>query len=256
MNVLILEDEELTAQRLTSLLAMYDATIHVLAQLPSVAKAIHWFTTPQPLQPDLIFLDIELEDASGFALIDRLNLTIPIIFTTAYDQYTLQAFKANSIDYLLKPIDSGELSAALNKFKLIHPSPGQSVLNDAAFQHLMQRFSPPTYRSRFMVSVGPKLFSVRTDVIAYFFSEDKATYLMPQVGGALWIDYSMDRLSELLDPGQFFRINRAYIVAAIAIKSVHTYSGSKLKLDLQPQPRQDVFVSIDRVPDFKEWLGK
>lgn len=256
MNVLILEDEELTANRLVSLLHAYDPHIQVLAQLPSVAKAIRWFTHASVPWPDLIFLDIQLEDELGFTLINRLNLSIPIIFTTAYDQYTLQAFKANSIDYLLKPIDPTELKAALDKFNRLHVMSKRAILDEQVIVQLTQRFQVPLYRDRFMVSVGPKLRSVPTEEIAYFFFEDKVTFLVGDANHALPIDYSLDRLGQLLNPNQFFRVNRSFLIASWAIKSVHTYTGSKLKLELSPPPRQDVFVSIDRVTAFKEWFGR
>ncbi|MVM41403.1 response regulator [Spirosoma sp. HMF3257] len=256
MNVLIIEDEALTARRLASLLHEYDPGIHVLAQLPSVAKSVDWFRDSQSIQPDLIFLDIFLEDDLGFSLIEQLNLKIPIIFTTAHDNHALQAFKANSIDYLLKPIDSDELAKALNKFKLVRQPYSESLSEHYVGDQVVKQWSPPAYRDRFMVSVGPKLRSIRTDAIAYFFFENKATYLMPQVGVPISIDYSLDKLGQLVDPGQFFRINRSFLVAISAIQSVHTYSGSKLKVDLQPVARQDVFVSIERVTEFKDWLGR
>lgn len=256
MNVLILEDEEWTANRLVSLLYAYDPHIQVLAQLPSVAKAIDWFTQSSVIWPDLIFLDIQLEDELGFTLIKRLNLPIPIIFTTAYEQYTLQAFKANSIDYLLKPIDPAELRAALDKFNRLHVMPKRAMLDEQVLMQLTRQLTAPVYRDRFMVSVGPKLRSVPTEEIAYFFFEDKVTFLLGDDTHALPIDYSLDRLGQLLKPTQFFRVNRSFLVAVWAIKSVHTYTGSKLKLELHPPPRQDVFVSIDRVTAFKEWFGR
>jgi DNA-binding LytR/AlgR family response regulator len=256
MNVLIVEDEELTALRLINLLHAYDSSIRVLAQLPSVAKSIQWFETENEASPDLIFLDIHLEDDLGFSLIEQLNLTTPIIFTTAYDEYALQAFKANSIDYLLKPIDADELATAIDKFKALRQNrPEPSVSHDILMQ-LMTDQRPSSYRERFMVTVGPRLFSVPTGGIAYFFFENKATFLTTYQGQNYVIDYSLDKLSQLLDPNQFFRVNRSFLVASSAIQSVYTYSGSKLKLDLLPESRQEVFVSIDRVTAFKEWLGR
>jgi DNA-binding LytR/AlgR family response regulator len=256
MNVLIIEDEALTAQRLATLLHEYDPTIQVLAFLPSVAKSINWFKTPQPVQPDLIFLDIVLEDDLGFSLIDQLNLTIPIIFTTAHDTHALQAFKTNSVDYLLKPIVLDELAAALNKFKSFLQTFTESVLEQHAIDQPIKEQEAKAYRNRFMVSIGPKLRSIRTDSIGYFFFENKATYLMPLIGSPLSIDYSLDKLGQLLDPHRFFRVNRSFLVAIDAIQSVHTYSGSKLKVELQPVARQEVFVSVERVTEFKDWLGR
>ena len=260
MNVVIIEDEKLTARRLESMLRAYDPTITVLTQLPSVSKAVAWFTevvnsNGQLPLPDLLFLDIHLEDDSGFRLIEQANLTLPIIFTTAYDQYTLQAFKTNSIDYLLKPIDADELAAALDKFKRLQKTSEPAVADVSTLLKLMQK-PAVHYKERFMVTIGTKIRSIETTEIAYFFFEDKATWLTTQEGQHITIDYSLDKLVDLLSPTQFFRVNRAYLVSLGAIRTIHTYSGSKLKLDLNPPPRQEVFVSGDRVTPFKEWLGK
>lgn len=258
MNVLIVEDEKLTALRLESLLHQYDPTIRVLAHIPSVAKTIQWLKDTYATQPDLIFLDIHLEDDLGFRIIEQLQLTTPIIFTTAYSEYTLQAFKANSIDYLLKPIDADELAAALNKFKKIHqnltvlpPLPDVGVLTQ-----LLTKNQPIVYKARFMVAIGAKLRSINTSEIAYFSFEDKATFLTTHQGLRLTIDYSLDKLSQLLNPHDFFRINRSFLISLSAIHTAHAYSGGKLKLDLLPAHKQEVFVSGDRITDFKEWLGK
>ena len=265
MNAVIVEDEKLTARRLESLLMQYDPAMQVLAVLPSVAKGVAWFAdrTQQGLpQPDLLFLDIHLEDDSGFQLIERAGLTnLPIIFTTAYDQYTLQAFKTNSIDYLLKPIDEAELAAALDKFKRLREttvaraSVSETLPDMAALLHAL-KLSPSPYKERFMVTIGTKIRSINATDIAYFFYEDKATWITTRDNQHVSIEYSLDKLATLLDPHRFFRINRAFVVALDAIRTIHTYSGSKLKLDLQPEPRQEVFVSGDRMGDFKEWLGK
>ncbi len=261
MNVLIVEDEKLTARRLEKLLHDYDPTIRVLAVLPSVAKGVAWFADASHEQPELLFLDIHLEDDSGFRLIEQASLTLPIIFTTAFDEYTLQAFKTNSIDYLLKPIDPDELGAAIDKFKVLRqerPSASPAPDLNALLQLLGQ--ATPTgsaaYKERFMVTIGPKIRSIDTTDIAYFFFEDKATWLTTKEGLNVSIEYSLEKLATLLDPKRFFRVNRAYLVSMEAIRTIHTYSGSKLKLDLQPAPRQEVFVSGDRVTPFKEWLGK
>ncbi|MFD2937521.1 LytR/AlgR family response regulator transcription factor [Spirosoma flavum] len=258
MNVLIIEDEKRTAQRLESLLMQYDTTIRVLAQLPSVAKGLAWFADPANGKPDLLLLDIHLEDGSGFQLIEQAKLTLPIIFTTAFDEYTLRAFKTNSIDYLLKPIDEVELGAALDKFKSLRSSPTPDLT--ALLQLLGQ--TPPVgspqvmYKERFMVTIGPRIRSIETADIAYFFFADKATWLTTREGQHVSIEYSLDKLSELLNPIRFFRVNRAYLVALDSIRTIHAFSGGKLKVDLNPKPNDEVFVSGDRITPFKEWLGK
>lgn len=256
MNVVILEDEKLTARRLEKLLADYDPAIRVLAILPSVAKGVAWFADSAHPQPDLLFLDIHLEDDSGFRLIEQAGLTLPVIFTTAYDQYTLQAFKTNSVDYLLKPIDPDELATALAKFRRLYRSlPPVPSVDFTSLLHALKT-ALPAFKERFMITVGTKIRSVETAEVAYFFFEDKATWLTTRDGQHLSIEFSLDKLVTLLDPKRFFRVNRAFLVALDAIKTIHTYSGSKLKLDLQPAPRQEVFVSGDRMADFKDWLGR
>jgi DNA-binding LytR/AlgR family response regulator len=258
MNVLIVEDEKLTARRLESLLHRYDPDIRVLAQIPSVAKTIQWFKDTSNTPPDLIFLDIHLEDDLGFRIIEQLELTTPLIFTTAYNEYTLQAFKANSIDYLLKPIDPDELAASLNKFKKIRLNPvaPASLPNGEILTQLLAKNHSITYKDRFMVAIGPKLRSINTSEIAYFSFEDKATFLTTHEGLRLTIDYSLDKLTQLLNPHDFFRINRSFLVSLPAIHTAHAYSGGKLKLDVEPPHKQEIFVSGDRITDFKDWLGK
>ena len=258
MNVLIVEDEKRTAQRLEKLLADYDAAIRVLAQLPGVGKAVAWLADPANPAPELVFLDIHLEDGSGFQLIEQARLTLPIIFTTAFDEYTLQAFKANSIDYLLKPIDAEELGAAIDKFKRLRPAPAPDL--SALLQVLGQTpgigLAANPYKDRFMVTIGTKIRSIETGDVAYFFFADKSSWLTTREGLNVSIEYSLDKLGELLDPKRFFRVNRAFLVSLDSVHTIHAYSGGKLKLDLRPPPRLEVFVSGDRITPFKEWLGK
>ncbi|GAB4038417.1 LytR/AlgR family response regulator transcription factor [Spirosoma gilvum] len=257
MNVVLIEDESLSVRRLEKMLAEYDPSIQVIARIPSVTKSIQWFNEHQGnSQPDLVFMDIHLEDDNAFRIIEETQLALPIIFTTAYDQYTLQAFKANSIDYLLKPIDADELVAALTKFKRINQADRSTA--SANVDALVQLLRKPTttYKDRFMVTIGTRIQSITTDQIAYFMYDEKATWLQTHKGRPISIEYSLEKLATLVDPQRFFRVNRAFLVAHDAIQGIHTYSGSKLKLDLQPTSRQDVFVSGDRITDFKVWLGK
>lgn len=258
MNVLIIEDEKRTAQRLEKLLGEYDPAIRVLAQLPGVAKAVAWLADPANPKPELVFLDIHLEDGSGFQLIEQARLTLPIIFTTAFDEYTLQAFKTNSVDYLLKPIDADELGAAIDKFKRLRaaPAPDLTSLLQLLGQKAGLNLPASTYKERFMVTIGTKIRSIETSEIAFFFFADKSTWITTREGLSISIEYSLDKLTELLDSKRFFRVNRAFLVALDSIQTIHAYSGGKLKLDLRPEPRLEVFVSGDRIAPFKEWLGK
>jgi DNA-binding LytR/AlgR family response regulator len=256
MNVVIIEDEKRTAQRLENLLQQYDPSIRVLAKLSSVAKSLAWFAKPTPAEPDLLFLDIHLDDGSGFQFLEQAGLTLPVIFTTAYDQYAIQAFKTNSIDYLLKPIDAAELARGIDKFKRLRALQPPAFLPDTTALMQALKMAPSPYKERFMVTIGTKSRTLPTTEIAYFFYENKATWLTTRDGQPISIEYSLDKLTTLLDPRQFFRINRAFLVSLDAIHTIHTYSGSKLKVELHPMPRQDVFVSNERIADFREWLGK
>jgi DNA-binding LytR/AlgR family response regulator len=259
MNVVIIEDETLTAQRLEKLLGEIDPAIRVVARIPSVAKAVAWFTEPAATpRADLVFMDIHLEDDIAFRIIEQAKLTVPIIFTTAYDAYTLQAFKANSIDYLLKPIDEDELAAALHKFKTLRQTAPAAPAGQPDYAALVNLLQGPgkAYKDRFMVTIGTKIRSIGTADIAYFSYQDKANWLTTHDGQHLPVEYSLDKLTSLVNPAAFFRVNRAFLVSLPAIRTIHTYSGSKLKLELKPTPHQDVFVSGDRITDFKEWLGK
>ncbi|WP_080057614.1 LytR/AlgR family response regulator transcription factor [Spirosoma aerolatum] len=257
MNVLIIEDESLTAKRLESLLQKYDPSINVLAKLPSVAEAVEWFNEPHP-PIELVFMDIHLEDDLGFRIFEQTSLSTPVIFTTAYDEYMIQAFKVNSIDYLLKPINYDELVAAIEKFKALKKQFGQasSAPDIETLLNLIGRSRQTDYKDRFMITVGTKIRSIETSEIAYFFLEEKVVFLVTKDGLNLPVDYSLDKLTQLLNPRQFFRISRQFLVSLPAIQTIHTFSAGKLKLDLQPKSRQEVFVSGDRMTEFKEWLGK
>ncbi|WP_420147998.1 LytR/AlgR family response regulator transcription factor [Spirosoma sp.] len=252
MNVVIIEDEARTARQLERLLNKYDPSVQVLTQLPSVKEAVAWFSTYP--HPDLVFMDIHLEDGLAFRIFEQLNLKIPVIFTTAFDEYMLKAFKVNSIDYLLKPVDYDELVAALEKFKTIRSHPVLPDLN--ALLQLIQKPHAGTFKERFMISIGTRLHSVEVADIAYVYSEEKATFLITKGGQLFPLEYSLDQLSSLLNPDHFFRVNRQFIIARAAIQSIHTYSAGKLKIELLPLPRQEVFVSLSRLSEFKDWLGR
>lgn len=260
MNVVVIEDERLTAQRLISLVKKYDTSIHVLAQISSVAEAISWFKTNPITSVDLIFMDIHLEDGDSFQIVSQLNLTTPIIFTTAFDGYMIKAFKVNSIDYLLKPLNYEELAAALNKFRALRSNnelkSGSMQVDIKTLMEQLSQQNNPQFKDRFMITVGTKIRSIKTESIAYFYLEEKTVLVVTNDGTTLPIDYSLDKLMQIIDPKQFFRVSRQFIVSLNSIQMVHTISAGKLKLDLSPKTKQEVAVSGDRVSDFKEWLGK
>ncbi|GAB3336964.1 LytTR family DNA-binding domain-containing protein [Larkinella ripae] len=269
MNVVILEDERLTAQRLESLLHRYDPEIRILAVLPSIEKAVAFFTEPQPEKPDLVFMDIHLQDGLSFRVIEQVKLTTPIIFTTAFDQYVIQAFKVNSIDYLLKPLNYDELVAAISKFKALREqfaqyqqpatvpaAPARVGPNLDALVEMLGAFRETAYKDRFMITVGSKIRSVETGEIAYFFLDERMAFLVTKDGLTLPVDYSLDKLTTLLSPKQFFRVSRQFLVSMASIQTIHSYSAGKWRLELQPKARHEVFVSGERITDFKDWLGK
>ena len=260
MNVVVIEDERLTAQRLISLVKKYDASINVLTQISSVAEAVSWFQANPDTSVDLVFMDIHLEDGDSFQIISKLNLTTPIIFTTAFDGYMIKAFKVNSIDYLLKPLSYEELVAALDKFRSLRSNDKlQSGSMQVDIQSLMKQLSQqskPQFKDRFMITVGTRIRSIQTESIAYFYLEDKTVLLVTSDGTTLPIDYSLDKLMQIIDPKHFFRVSRQFIVSVNSIQMVHTISAGRLKLDLIPKTKHDVAVSGDRVSDFKGWLGK
>jgi DNA-binding LytR/AlgR family response regulator len=256
MNVVVIEDERLTANRLISMLKKYDASINVLAQISSVAEGISWFETNSTGSVDLIFMDIHLEDGDSFQIINKLNLLTPIIFTTAFDDYMIKAFKVNSIDYLLKPVNYEELAAALEKFKSLRGDARSTQLDIKALIKQLTQQNNPQFKDRFMITVGTKIRSIKTESIAYFYLEEKTVLLVTNDNTILPIDYSLDKLMQIINPKQFFRVSRQFIVSLNSIQMVHSISAGKLKLDLIPKTKQEVAVSGDRVSAFKEWLGK
>ncbi len=253
MNVVIIEDEAFAALRLKKMIQEYNPEIKILAELESVAESVKWFKSNP--EPDLIFLDIHLEDDLSFAIFDQVNISSPVIFTTAFDEYAIKAFKLKSIDYLLKPIVHEELAAALKKyehFNILHRDP----VNLQSLYNLLTT-KDKKYRERFSITVGTKLKLVEVPDIAYFFVMDKGVYLRTNQGSTYNVDFTMDKLEELLNPASFFRINRKYLVNISSISNMVNYSRGRVKLELKPQPDDefDTIVSIDRSSDFKKWLN-
>lgn len=256
MRVIIIEDEFLTAQRLDSMLNRYDAAIEVEAILPSVAMAVDWLKTHT--SPDLIFMDIHLEDGSCFDIFETINLDVPVIFTTAYDEYMVKAFKVNSVDYLMKPINSDELFSAIDKFKRVHGAAAEELPDDDRMELLLRslRREQADYKERFLISAGSRLITIETSHIRYFFSNGKVTFLVTDDNQRYPIDYSLDKLTQLLKPGEFFRVNRHTLLRHKAIRQIQVMHKGRLLLELEPSLKEEVLVSIDRVTAFKDWLGK
>lgn len=250
MKVIIIEDEKPSARRLQRMLQNIGVTAETL--LHSVEEAITWFK--QNEHPDLIFLDIQLSDGLSFEIFDAVEIKSAIIFTTAYDEYALQAFKLNSIDYLLKPIDDEELETAFSKFKDRLPKKQQVTLDFNEIKKLLVNPVEREYKKRFSVKVGQHLKLINIDAIECVFSENKGTYLHTNEGRNYLIDLSLDTLEEELLPAQFFRVNRKFFVNIHAIKDMVSYTNSRLQIKLNSYKEQDVIVARERVKDFKTWL--
>ncbi len=249
MNILIVEDEKPAAEQLKRLLkrAVPEAFVH--GPLQSTAECIVWLK--ENPAPDLIFLDIQLADGHSFEIFDQIKISSPIIFCTAYDQYALRAFKLNSVDYLLKPVDPAELTRALGKYRQWHRN-DSPPLDISSLREALQ--TPKEFKSRFVIKVGDKLSMVPTGEIDFFFSESKSTFLQTSAGKQYPLDHSLDQLAEMINPAQFYRINRKYLVNLKSIEDVRSYSSSRLKLQLRHCDDHDVLVSRDRTSDFKSWL--
>jgi len=250
MNVLIVEDEKLAANRLEKVLVSVDDTINVVAKIDSIKRSVKWFEE-NPM-PDLVFMDIHLADGLSFDIFDKAEINCPIIFTTAYDEYALRAFKVNSIDYLLKPIDKEEVQKAFEKMNSL-TAEKQNSDSIAQIAQAMDMLSNK-YKSRFMIKIGEHIKSIKIEEIAYFFSRDKATFCHTHEGKNFLLDYSLDELEDLTNPDSFFRINRKYIISNNAYTDIISYSNSRLKIVFDHPTVEDVIVSRDRVSEFKKWL--
>jgi len=266
LRALLVEDEPLAARRFAALLHKMPEPFEILGPAESVAQAVALLQAGPA--PDVLFLDIHLADGLIFELFEQVAVACPVIFTTAYDQYALRAFKVNSVDYLLKPIDEEELRGAVAKLcQRLAPPPGAPapvaapLLDAAALAQLVQQLRQPapaaSYKTQFVVRVGEHLKVVPVGQVAYFFSLEKATFLQTTEGRKYVVDYTMDQLETLLDPAQFFRLNRAYLAQQAAIHDIVHYTNSRLQTVLKPPaPDAQVLVSREKVNLFKSWLDR
>jgi DNA-binding LytR/AlgR family response regulator len=253
MNILIIEDEPQAAQRLDTLVKTLIPGACVLNKIDSVSKSVRWIKSNPA--PDLIFMDIQLADGISFQIFEQCEVKAPVIFTTAYDEYALKAFKVNSIDYILKPVDKDDLETALNKY---HQLTGNTKSTNIMLDNIQQAIEMMTkkYKTRFIIKVGEHLRSIEVTDISFFVSIEKATFCYTSEGRKNILDFTLDQLEELVDPGKFFRINRKYIVSAVAIQDMISYTNSRLKLVLRNSSDHDVIVARERVQEFKEWLDR
>jgi len=256
MRVLIIEDEPLASERLEEMVKTYDPAIVTAGKCDSVKESVQWLTSNP--QPDLLFLDVQLGDGLSFEIFDQAEVDCPVIFTTAYDVYAIDAFRLNSISYLLKPIKQEELHAAMDKYKASPyfsdgPAPGnQQQIALEMVRHLLTS----QFKKRFMVRTGQHIRSIAAEEILFFCSIDKATYATVNSGKTVSLEYTLEQLEQLTDPEHFFRVNRKYIVSFEAINDIITYSGTRLKLKIKHSGDDDIFVSRDRMQPFKAWLNR
>ena len=252
MKVLIIEDEEPAAKRLHKMLKEIEPGFNILDNIVSVSSAIKWFNENE--SPDLVFSDIQLSDGLSFEIFKTVNLTSPIIFTTAYDQYAIDAFKVNSIDYLLKPIKKDELANAVNKFKKIFASAAPPAFD---INKLLQSINPGAteYKKRFVVRYGEHIKTINIEEVVYFYTEDKVNFLCTKDSRRFVIDFNLDSLESTLDPKTFFRINRQYIIGIHSIAEMFAYTKSRVLIKLNPPAKHETIVSTERSAEFKHWLG-
>jgi len=252
MRVIVVEDEKLAAERLVDIIHQYDPNIEVVASLGSVKGSIEWLNNND--HPDLAFFDIQLSDGLSFEIFEKTIVNCPVIFTTAFNEYAIRAFKVNSVDYLLKPIDSDDLSRAIDKFKWNFT--GNEVARQQEVFDKVLHLLTNNYKQRFVIRVGEHIRSVATEQILYFYSLEKATFLHTEKNRNYVIDYPLEQLEGLVDPNRFFKINRKYIITIEAIDDIITYSNSRLKIELKHSNDPDVIVARERVKHFKKWLDR
>lgn len=256
MKIFIVEDEELAVKKLHKTLLTIDKDIDVIGTADSIATSVEWLENNP--SPDLILMDIELLDGQSFEIFNQFEVKSPVIFTTSYDEYALKAFKVNSIDYLLKPVQKEDLRNALEKYKKMVQKPADaSVLNmDNLIRELQQKLQPKEFRKRFLVKNAQKLVSVEVEDIAFFYSDGRLNFFKTNDNKKFVVDYTMDELEEMLNPESFFRISRSFYVSIGCVEQIHDYFGNRLMLNLKPPVEKEALVSREKVTDFKKWLGK
>lgn len=252
MNLLILEDETLASDRIVKILKEIDSELNIVGIIKSIEEGKRWFSEND--HPDLIISDIRLLDGLSFELFKILQIETPVIFTTAYDQYAIKAFEVNSIDYLLKPIQKEKLAEAIDKHK-------DRVANNkfpADFEGLYELIQnqKKSYKSRFLIKIGQKIVAVPIEKIAYFYSQNKLTYIITKDGKKLPTDQTLEQLEEQLDPKTFYRANRQFIVSFESISEIHPYFKGRLKIELSPVSEMEIVISADKTPEFKSWLDQ
>jgi two-component system, LytTR family, response regulator len=252
MNILIVEDEKLSAQKLQGMLQKIIPHAKILQITDSVASTLDYLNNCQPI--DLGFFDIQLSDGISFEIFENTRVAFPVIFTTAFNEYAIRAFKVNSIDYLLKPVNGAELRAAIEKFNNGY-APAPSALSSEAVAKALSMLTN-SYKNRFVVKVGEHIRLVPVEEIALFFSSEKYTFVRTFDDRDYDIDFTLEQVMDTVNPNQFFRVSRRHIIALSAIKDIIAYSGSRFKVKLNVSTEEDVLVSRDRTSEFKVWLDR
>ncbi|NDK56635.1 LytR/AlgR family response regulator transcription factor [Pontibacter fetidus] len=252
MNVLIIEDEAAAASRISKMLLQLDSTIRILGVTDSIESTVDWLNNHA--QPDLILSDIQLADGSSFEIFRQTNVEVPVIFTTAYDQFALDAFKLNSIDYLLKPIKLQELAQSLEKFKKTRSKTSGPAVDYSLLLQALQPNAKPAYQKRLVIKFGQHLKTVEIADVAYFYTQERMTHVCTFEGKRWPIDQNLDEVEDILDPSQFFRINRQFIINIKAIDAMYSYSKARVRIDLHPASDHETIVSTERAAAFKQWL--
>mgnify|MGYP002777084424 CR=1 FL=1 len=248
MKIVIIEDEIPAARRLEKMVKELDTNIEILAKLDSIETAVAWFGLHG--HPDVAFMDIELADGQSFEIFKQVEIKCPVIFTTAYDEYALKAFKVNSIDYLLKPIEAEALKQSFEKWKSL-----QNVHSSYDIQSLVDSITgKKDYKKRFLVRLGDRLISVENEHIAYFLTEDKYSFLVTTDNKKYILDQPLDEIERQLNPLEFFRLNRQFIAPHKSISGIHSHLNGKLKVSLLPAQKDEIFVSREKAAEFKSWL--
>lgn len=252
MRVIIIEDEIPAANRLAKMLQMISDDIEIVKKIDSIESAVRFLPNAENI--DLIFMDIQLADGLSFDIFHQTQVKAPVIFTTAFDQYTLKAFKVNSIDYLLKPIDENELQQAVNKYRQLYVK-RENGFSDKIVK-LVEEMSIGRYRERLLIKRGQQLSYLKTEATAYCYADGKLCYAVDFNNNKFLLEYNLSQLEEQLQPSKFYRVNRQLLVNIEAVNKVHTWIGGRLKLELMPSSKADTVVSRERVNGFKEWLGQ
>jgi DNA-binding LytR/AlgR family response regulator len=252
MKVLIVEDEVPAAKQLKNLIIAQNSSIEIVQQLDSIEATVQYLNTAPII--DLIFMDIQLADGLSFVIFEQTNITVPVIFTTAYDQYALKAFKVNSIDYLLKPIDENELCKAIEKYEQLYKN--TTINFSEKLSLLIKEINTTKYKERLLIKRGQQLSYLKTQNTAFCYADGKLCYAVDFNGIKFLLESNLSQLEEQLQPSQFYRINRHLLVNIEAVKKVHTWIGGRLKLEIAPSTTTETVVSRERVNGFKDWLGR